>query len=65
LYFLVFIKFIKVVDTNIGIEIEIDITKPIIIELVKIKYIDKKIEIDNTRIVFIKIEGKVIYRSSY
>jgi hypothetical protein len=55
----------EVVDTNIGIKIEIDVTKLITIELVEIKYIDKEIEVHNVKIVFIKIREKVIYRSSY
>jgi hypothetical protein len=53
----------EVVDTNIGIKIEIAITKPVIIEPVEIKYIDKEIEVGNTRIVCIEIGGKVLCRS--
>jgi len=55
----------KVVNTNISIKIEINTIKLVTIELVEIKYIYKEIEVGNTRIVFIEMRGKVIYRSSY
>jgi hypothetical protein len=53
------------VDTNISIKIEINMTKPVTIEPVKIKYIYKEIKVGNARIVFIKIGEKVIYKSSH